>query len=125
MRKLGNQTWIGPRRSFLARKERESIRPPPMEDNPPNSSKSRVIYLTSRYEERVGEVFKSRGTRLNAWKGARVQRIHVWARMGTQLGVRENARAQQGVRRAGRCSGVRVRGSARVLFTREHGLRHK
>ncbi|OWM74320.1 hypothetical protein CDL15_Pgr013224 [Punica granatum] len=34
-----------------------------------------MFYLASGYEERVGRVFESRVTRLNAWKGARVQRI--------------------------------------------------
>ncbi|PKI41451.1 hypothetical protein CRG98_038150 [Punica granatum] len=41
-----------------------------------------MFYLASGYEDRVGEVFESRVTRLNAWKGARVQRMHVRARMG-------------------------------------------
>ncbi|PKI73124.1 hypothetical protein CRG98_006466 [Punica granatum] len=54
----------------------------------PNSSKSRVIYLVSGYEERVGEVFESRVTRLNAWKGARVQGMHVRVRMGAREDVR-------------------------------------
>ncbi|PKI49255.1 hypothetical protein CRG98_030364 [Punica granatum] len=62
---------------------------------------------TSGYEERVGEVFESRVTRLNAWKGARVQRMHVRARMGAGLGVREHARARQGVRRG---EGAQARG---------------
>ncbi|PKI53183.1 hypothetical protein CRG98_026424 [Punica granatum] len=89
--------------------------------------KSRVIYLASGYEERVGEVFESRVTRLNAWKGARVQRMHVRARMGERLGVREHARARQGVRRVtgtracARVHGQRTctlaHGYARVLFT--------
>ncbi|PKI70880.1 hypothetical protein CRG98_008771 [Punica granatum] len=33
-----------------------------------------MLYQASRYEERVGEVFESRVTRLNVWKDARVQR---------------------------------------------------
>ncbi|PKI34769.1 hypothetical protein CRG98_044836 [Punica granatum] len=43
-----------------------------------------MFYLASGYEERVGEVFESRETRLNAWKCARVQRMHVRARIGAR-----------------------------------------
>ncbi|PKI37510.1 hypothetical protein CRG98_042108 [Punica granatum] len=34
-----------------------------------------MLYHASRYEERVGEVFESRVTWLNAWKGAQEQRM--------------------------------------------------
>ncbi|OWM76427.1 hypothetical protein CDL15_Pgr023970 [Punica granatum] len=62
-----------------------------------------MIYLASEYEERVGEVFESQVTRLNAWKGARVQRMHVRARMGARedirpAGVRGCARAYASAR---------------------------
>ncbi|OWM66619.1 hypothetical protein CDL15_Pgr005056 [Punica granatum] len=49
-----------------------------------------MFYLASGCKERVGEVFESRVTRLNAWKGAREQRMHVRARMGARLGLREH-----------------------------------
>ncbi|PKI38932.1 hypothetical protein CRG98_040704 [Punica granatum] len=66
-----------------------------------------MLYLASGYEERVGELFESRMTWLNAWKGAPVQRMHVRAKMGTRLRVHEHARAWQGVRHTGRCSAAR------------------
>ncbi|PKI71849.1 hypothetical protein CRG98_007788 [Punica granatum] len=70
-----------------------------------------MLYLASGYEEGVGEGFESRMTRLTAWKGARVQRMHVRARMGAQLGAREHAQARRGLgaregaRALGRCTG--------------------
>ncbi|PKI58349.1 hypothetical protein CRG98_021257 [Punica granatum] len=102
----------------------------------PNSSKSRVIYLDSGYEERVGEVFESRVTRLNAWKDARVQRMHIrvctdvgfagrhagacasaWLGTREASGTREGAQAcAQGVR--GR-AGKRATGARLALVTRE------
>ncbi|PKI72249.1 hypothetical protein CRG98_007323 [Punica granatum] len=98
-----------------------------------------MFYLASGYEVRVGEVFESRETRLNAWKGARVQRMHVRARMGAR-GAREHVGLARGWRTCARaCTQLayvrdsarggqtcaRARGCARVLFTREHGLRPK
>ncbi|PKI54482.1 hypothetical protein CRG98_025124 [Punica granatum] len=94
----------------------------------PNSSKSRVIYLASGYEERVGEVFESRVTRLNAWKDARVQRMHVWGArcMGSTAEVHSRSAGRAGVRgargmrgRARACAGVRAAGAGVSLFTRE------
>ncbi|OWM87876.1 hypothetical protein CDL15_Pgr008322 [Punica granatum] len=38
-----------------------------------------MFYLASGYEERVGEVFESRVTQLNAWKDVQVQGQHVRA----------------------------------------------
>ncbi|PKI59687.1 hypothetical protein CRG98_019920, partial [Punica granatum] len=74
----------------------------------PNSSKSRVIYLASGYEERVGEVFESRVTPLNAWKDARVQRMHVWGARCTG-----NAAGMHG-RRAACAKHGQARGRARA-----------
>ncbi|PKI71781.1 hypothetical protein CRG98_007797 [Punica granatum] len=96
--------------------------------NSPNFSKSRAIYLASGYEERVGEVFESRVTRLNAWKGARVQRMHVQARMGARLGVRDRgSSAREGARARGNTRGRVVGGQRRLycspestFFTRNH-----
>ncbi|PKI71837.1 hypothetical protein CRG98_007776 [Punica granatum] len=88
----------------------------------PNSSKSRVIYLASGYEERVGEVFESRVTRLNAWKGARVQRKQV--RVCTDVGRAGQAEAHAGrtsVRRAGvRAWCARARGARRERAATVH-----
>ncbi|PKI59449.1 hypothetical protein CRG98_020208 [Punica granatum] len=79
-----------------------------------------MFYLASGYEERVREVFESRVTRLNAWKGARVQRMHVWARMGAGArGRSARACARTGVWHA------TVRAATGVLFTREHVLHPK
>ncbi|OWM65553.1 hypothetical protein CDL15_Pgr023823 [Punica granatum] len=63
-----------------------------------------MFYLASGYEERVGEVFESRETRLNAWKGARVQRMHVRAR-GCARGLRTCARLADGCVAGGCVSG--------------------
>ncbi|OWM72784.1 hypothetical protein CDL15_Pgr024836 [Punica granatum] len=54
-----------------------------------------MLYLASGYKKRVGEVFESRVTRLNAWKGARVQRMHDWQRWasGRTSGARTGMRA--------------------------------
>ncbi|PKI60736.1 hypothetical protein CRG98_018856 [Punica granatum] len=52
-----------------------------------------MLYLASGYEVRVVEVFESRVTRLNAWKSARVQRMHVQARMRAG-GARAHGRAR-------------------------------
>ncbi|PKI73428.1 hypothetical protein CRG98_006198 [Punica granatum] len=95
----------------------------------PNSSKSRVIYLVSGYEERVGEVFESQVTRLNAWKDARVQRMHI--RVCTDVGCagrhpgrargRRQASGQASMRpgvRVGR-AGWRATDARLALFTRE------
>ncbi|PKI65863.1 hypothetical protein CRG98_013744 [Punica granatum] len=78
-----------------------------------NKQQSRVIYLASGYKERVREVFESRVTRLNAWKGARVQGMHVrvrWAHgrtSGTRVGAWTRGKAH------GRARGhVGVRGLA-------------
>ncbi|PKI58477.1 hypothetical protein CRG98_021130, partial [Punica granatum] len=95
---------------------------------------SRVIYLASGYEERVGEVFESRVTRLNAWKSAWVQGMHVWGARctGSAVGMhgrraryagRGQARGRAGVR-AGRAGvrgarSVRAAGAGESLFTRE------
>ncbi|OWM63500.1 hypothetical protein CDL15_Pgr026260 [Punica granatum] len=56
-----------------------------------------MFYLASGCEERVGEVFESRVTMLNAWKGARVlgcKGMHVWGARRT--GGREQARGAHG-----------------------------
>ncbi|PKI75091.1 hypothetical protein CRG98_004565 [Punica granatum] len=53
-----------------------------------------MLCLASGYKKRVGEVFESQVTRLNAWKGARVQRVHVWAH--GQAGVCTGDRWQAG-----------------------------
>ncbi|OWM74323.1 hypothetical protein CDL15_Pgr013227 [Punica granatum] len=110
-----------------------------------------MLYLASGYEERVEEVFESRVTRLNPWKGVRVQGKH--ARMGWEARMdmhgrdRElrnvsGARAQRVdvVTGAGACTrtdereGVCARGDAErlalelvtgALFTREHNLHPK
>ncbi|OWM82719.1 hypothetical protein CDL15_Pgr014207 [Punica granatum] len=70
-----------------------------------------MFYLASGYEERVGEVFESRVTRLNAWKSARVQRMHVrpgWA-CGSTSGVRAgHAGARQGTLACSRARGMRA-----------------
>ncbi|PKI41860.1 hypothetical protein CRG98_037730 [Punica granatum] len=75
-----------------------------------------MFYLALGCEERVGKEFESRVTRLNAWKGAQVQRMHVRARMG----------AREDVRRAAGRAGARL-GVQRVYcspestsFTRNH-----
>ncbi|PKI41990.1 hypothetical protein CRG98_037608 [Punica granatum] len=83
-----------------------------------------MFYLASGYEERVEEVFDHRETRLNAWKGARVQRMHVRARMGAR-GPQEQAgraSARRRARQARECAGVRgdgghARGRARGFRT--------
>ncbi|PKI75560.1 hypothetical protein CRG98_004048, partial [Punica granatum] len=65
--------------------------------------------------ERVGEVFESRVTRLNAWKDARVQRMHVrGARCtGSVAGMHGRraryAGARPGPRTCRRAHGARVR----------------
>ncbi|OWM70536.1 hypothetical protein CDL15_Pgr021951 [Punica granatum] len=72
-----------------------------------------MLYLASRYEERVVEVFESRVTRLNAWKSARVQRMHVRARMRAG-GMRQARGRCAGTRQGTRARGVRA-GGAREL----------
>ncbi|PKI64777.1 hypothetical protein CRG98_014846 [Punica granatum] len=83
-----------------------------------------MSYLVSGYEERVGEVFESRVTRLNAWKDARVQRRHVrGARCtGSAAGVHERCAGRAGAR-----AGARMCGRARRALERArraHGLAH-
>ncbi|PKI60793.1 hypothetical protein CRG98_018782 [Punica granatum] len=89
----------------------------------PNSSKSRVIYLASGYEERVREVFESRVTRLNAWKSARVQGACGWSarETGRRAGMQACALACASERARGACAAVRdARAGARLaLLTRE------
>ncbi|PKI38854.1 hypothetical protein CRG98_040754 [Punica granatum] len=53
-----------------------------------------MFYLASGYEERVGEVFESPVTRLNAWKRARVLRMHVRARKAARKDVWRAGRAR-------------------------------
>ncbi|PKI78402.1 hypothetical protein CRG98_001223 [Punica granatum] len=93
-----------------------------------------MLYLASGYEERVGEVFVSRVTRLNAWKGARVQRMHDqqrWARgrtSGARTGTwacgwcagrrRARQRARSGRRRARQQARAGERDHARARWGR-------
>ncbi|OWM87869.1 hypothetical protein CDL15_Pgr008315 [Punica granatum] len=67
-----------------------------------------MFYLASGYEERVREESEGRVTRLNAWKGARVQRMHV--RQGLALGRTSGAR---GSGRGREREGTGARGSGR------------
>ncbi|OWM87268.1 hypothetical protein CDL15_Pgr022211 [Punica granatum] len=63
-----------------------------------------MFYLASRYEERVEKVFESRVTLMNAWKSARVQRLHVrqeWACERTSGARAGHAGVRQGSRLAG------------------------
>ncbi|PKI70849.1 hypothetical protein CRG98_008740 [Punica granatum] len=53
------------------------------------------------YEKRVGEVFKSRVTRLNAWKSARVQGHARSGSLAHGRAARVHGRRTGGVRRAG------------------------
>ncbi|PKI64541.1 hypothetical protein CRG98_015104 [Punica granatum] len=83
-----------------------------------------MSYLASGYEERVGEVFESRVTRLNAWKDAWVQRRPVQGARctGSAAGVhrrRTGARADTRL-----CAwGVRGRSGWRTAGTRLWSLR--
>ncbi|PKI50210.1 hypothetical protein CRG98_029393 [Punica granatum] len=83
-----------------------------MEGNPHNSSKSRVIYLAPRYEERVEEVFESRVTRWNPRMDVQVHRVDVRASWVRDWACGERQGTQEDVRRAaardGR-TGVRLR----------------
>ncbi|PKI71964.1 hypothetical protein CRG98_007647 [Punica granatum] len=85
-----------------------------------------MFYLASGCEERVEEEFESRVTRLNIWKGARVQRMHVrqgWA-CGRTSGAQAHGQARcrcAGARRArGRCEGARQAHSRRTGARQAH-----
>ncbi|PKI77706.1 hypothetical protein CRG98_001900 [Punica granatum] len=76
-----------------------------------NFSKSRKFYLASGYEERVGEVFESRATRLNARKSARVKGMHIRGARRTGRAAGVNGR-RAGVRAGARAAGARGSGRA-------------
>ncbi|PKI48600.1 hypothetical protein CRG98_031019 [Punica granatum] len=114
------QTW----ESNLDRAKKANLNPrkPCKNIKSPNSSKSRIFYLVSGYKERVREVFESRVTRLNAWKSARVQIMHV--RQGKVHGRTSSARAGHAGARQAACARTCVwacaqaRGSARLAGVR-------
>ncbi|OWM84585.1 hypothetical protein CDL15_Pgr014155 [Punica granatum] len=68
-----------------------------------------MFYLASGYEERVGEVFESRVTQLNAWKDIRVKGQHVPASLAsgwTCTGVhRRGGELRRTIEHAGRLAG--------------------